>query len=182
MEIIKNDFSLLSLDGSEFEEIEFMSCIFGEHSLSNKKFEDCRFIQCDLHRANLKNTTFNEVYFQDSKLIGLPFDQCSKFLFSISAKNSDFSFSIFNQLKNRKERFERCLFKNCLFEEVDFQECEFHACDFQQASFVECNFQKASFRACENLWLDPRENQLKNAQFEMQQLPGLLQFAGIKIV
>jgi uncharacterized protein YjbI with pentapeptide repeats len=77
-------------------------------------------------------------------------------------------------------------FKNCNLKEVDFTEANladvlFDKCDLNSAIFKNTDLEKADFRSSYNFSIDPEINNIHNAMFSLQGLPGLLQKYNIEI-
>src|SRR6476620_6623664 len=97
----------------EYEACTFNNCNFARADLSNFRFVECSFSDCHVSNAKLGATTLNDVRFINCKLLGLHFEDCSEFLFSVAFENSSLNFSSFygRQLK-------KTIFKNTLLQEV----------------------------------------------------------------
>jgi len=158
----------------EFECCRFNNCNFARAGLSNFRFVECTFTDCDLSNAKLGATTLNDIHFVNCKLLGLHFQDCSEFLFSVAFENSVLNFSSFygRQLK-------KTVFKNTLLQEVDFTDANlagavFEKCDLMKAVFDNTVLEKADFRTAINYSIDPERNKVKKAKFDRLGLTGLL--------
>ncbi len=171
----KIDFTLTPPEKGEYEQCTFINCDLSQADLSDTKFIDCTFSGCNLSLARFKNTTFfQSVQFRDCKMLGLRFDQCSRFGFAIAVEQCNLSSASFYQLKLGK-----IVFKNVQLHEADFTECDlsgavFDHCDLAGATFEQTILEKADFRTAFNFSIDPATNRIKKARFSLAGLPGLL--------
>lgn len=175
------DFTITNLAKDDYENCNFINCNFHNTSLMNVVFRECNFEGCDLSLTNLTNSTINEVSFIDCKMIGIQFEQCNPFLFSVNFNNCNLKLSVFFKIKLKKT-----LFKNCNLQETDFTEADMTAamidnCDLQGAIFYRTNLEKANFSTSYNYSMNPEENRLKKARFSRMGLAGLLNKYGIEI-
>ncbi|HEX8279190.1 MAG TPA: pentapeptide repeat-containing protein, partial [Segetibacter sp.] len=101
----KIDFTKELLPGGEYDNCTFNSCDFSNADLSNISFSECEFAGCNLSMVKLVKTAFKDVKFKDCKLLGLAFDHCSDFLFSVGFDNCILNLSSFFKLKLKKTKF-----------------------------------------------------------------------------
>ncbi len=165
----------------EYEYCRFEYCDFTQVSLANSKFIDCIFSHCNLSLVSLLGTAFRNVKFFDAKLLGLRFDQCNTFGLSLYFENCNLQHTSFYRLKLKKT-----IFKNCQLQETDYSECDlsqasFEGCDLRDASFDQTNLEKADFRKAYHYTINPNQNRLKQAQFSMPEVLGLLSSFDIKV-
>jgi uncharacterized protein YjbI with pentapeptide repeats len=162
----------------------YADCLFEDAILPNSdfsgmRFENCSFIRCDLSSANLTNTAFQEVQFKDCKLLGMPFDRCSAFLFSVAFRNCVLNYSVFFKRKMKQTSFMDCALKECDFSGAELQESSFVGCDLDLSRFDQSNLEKCDFSEARNYDIDPEINKIKGARFASQELHGLLRKYGI---
>lgn len=163
-----------TIEIGNYENCEFIDCNFSDTDLSKFSFLECKFMRCNLSNAMLRDTSLKDVRFEDSKLLGLSFFECNKFLFSVAFEKCNLSFSSFYKLKMKKT-----IFKNCLLQEVDFNETDlssalFDNCDFSNAQFNFTNLEKADLRTSFHYIIDPEQNRIKKTKFSMAGITGLL--------
>src|SRR5215204_3682118 len=79
----KVDFTEKPIKPGEYENCEFINCNFSNTDLSNIVFAECEFTDCNISSAKLNKTTFRDINFKDCKLLGLHFDHCNDFLFTV---------------------------------------------------------------------------------------------------
>ena len=89
--------------------------------------------------------------------------------------------SSFYQIKAKK-----IIFKKCSIQEVDFSESIlsssiFESCDLLSSTFDNTNLENVDFRTSFNYIIDPEKNIIKNANFSVNGLSGLLEKYKIKI-
>jgi len=131
--------------------------------------------------AILGETSFRDVSFKDSKLLGLHFNKCNKFLLFMKYENCILNFSSFYQVNLKKT-----IFKECKLQEVDFVESNltqavFLECDLTKAVFNNTILEGADFRTSFNFSIHPSNNRLKKARFSRENVMGLLDGIGIII-
>ena len=76
--------------------------IFSNTILSNIKFSDCLFDGCNLSLATLFNTAFRDIKFNNCKMLGLHFENCSEAGLSVYFDNCILTHSSFYKLKLKK--------------------------------------------------------------------------------
>ena len=131
--------------------------------------------------AKITNISFKDSKFKDCKLLGLRFDECNKFGFSVEFESCQLNLSTFykQNLKNSK-------FKDSSLREVDFTESNltnviFNKCDLSGAIFKSTLLEKSDFRTSYNYSIDPELNRIKKAKFSLIGVIGLLDKYDIQI-
>ncbi|TRX56203.1 pentapeptide repeat-containing protein [Fulvivirga sp. M361] len=175
------DFTREPLPKGEYEDCIFTKCTLSNADLFGVNFVDCEFIQCNISTANISNTGFRQVLFKECKLLGLRFEHCSDFLFSVNFEDCQLDLSSFY-----KRSMKNAYFKNCSLKEVDFSEANltnarFLNCDLTGTSFDRTQLGKADFRTSYNFTLDPETNVIKGARFSREGIIGLLSKYNIHI-
>ena len=104
-------------------------------------------------------------------MLGLQFNDCNPFGFSVSFLNCNLGHASFF-----KAKLKNTVLKNCHLSETDFTECDltgsvFDNCDLAGAVFDNSNLEKTDFRTSHNYAIDPEINRIKKAKFG---LPGVL--------
>jgi fluoroquinolone resistance protein len=177
----KIDFSLNPLIKGEYENCVFANSSFLNSDLTDILFMECEFENCDLSMAKLLNTTLRDIVFKNCKMLGIRFDSCNEFCFSVKFDNCNLTHSSFYGVKLKKT-----LLRNNRLFEVDFTNCDltnsvFDNCDFTGAVFENTVIEKADFRNSFNFSIDPERNRMKKARFSSSGLSGLLQKYDIEI-
>lgn len=177
----KIDFSEKALAEGDYEGCSFINCNFSNADLARLNFTDCQFTGCNLSLTKLSKTTFNDVAFKDCKLLGLHFDTCNEFLFTVDFDNCNLDMCSFY-----KRKMKNTCFKNSSLQEVDFTEADltgatFHNCNLARAAFENTLLEKADFRSAYNYSIDPEINRVKKARFSTAGIAGLLHKYDIKI-
>lgn len=168
------DFTERALVKGEYENCIFTNCNFSNADLSKFTFIECEFDSCNISMAKLTKTALKGIKFRECKLLGLRFDHCEEFLFSVNFKNCILNLSSFYRLKLKKT-----IFRNCSLQEVDFAEADlnsavFENCDLKGAIFESTLLEKADFRTSYNYSINPELNRVKKAQFSLPGVVGLL--------
>ena len=91
----KIDFTVSPLAKGEYENCTFNSCDFSYTDLSEMKFIDCSFTGCNLSLVKLVKTVFRDTQFVECKMLGLHFDDCSKFGLGFSFEGCSLNYSSF---------------------------------------------------------------------------------------
>ena len=165
----------------EYENCRFVGCNLFQANLSNVVFRECSFEECDVSMANLNNTTLNDVKFKGCKLVGLQFENCKTFLFSVSCEHCVLKLAVFYQTKLKKTLFRNCNLQEVDFTEADLTESVLDNCDLMRATFNYTILEKADLRTSYLYSIDPVINRLKKARFSRQHIDGLLDRFDIKI-
>ncbi|MDO5968196.1 pentapeptide repeat-containing protein [Flavivirga aquimarina] len=177
----RKDFSKDKLDKGDYELCTFSNCNFSNSDLSKIRLTECLFIDCNLSLVNLYQTEIQDVTFKDCKMLGLRFDKCSDFAFSIKVDNCQLNHSSFY-----KKKLPKTVFNKSKLQEVDFTECDlntsiFDNCDLLNAVFKNTNLQNTDLRSSFNFIIDPENNKIKGAKFSLESVKGLLIKYNIKI-
>jgi fluoroquinolone resistance protein len=180
-EFIKADFAEKGLLPGEYDNCRFDNCNFSNTNLSHIGFNECEFNDCNLGMAKLGMTAFKEVRFIGSKLLGLHFEHCDTFLFSVQFEDCILDLASFYKMKLKKR-----VFKNCSLQEVDFTEADlsgsvFSNCNLAKAVFDNTLLEKADFRSSYNYSINPEVNRVKKAKFSIPGVIGLLDKYDIEI-
>lgn len=175
------DFTETAFIADEYENCRFIGCNFYQSDLSNAIFRECSFEECDLSMVNLNNTTLNDVQFKACKMVGLQFDNCKPFLFSVSFEGCMLKLAVFYQTKLKKTPFRNCNLQEVDFTEADLTESMFDNCDLMRAIFSYSILEKADFRSSYHYSIDPVINRIKKAKFSRLHIDGLLDRFDIKI-
>lgn len=177
----KQNYIQEKLTEGEYDNCSFDNCVFTDSDLSNVNFTECEFKDCDLSNVNIKHTVFNDVNFINCKLLGLQFNHCSDFLFSVTFKTSNLNLASFYQVKAKGTRFSVCSLQKVDFTRAELTNSEFDNCDFKDAIFEETQLEKSDFRGSYNYEIDPEINKIKKAKFSMPEVLGLLKKYNIDI-
>lgn len=170
----QTDFTINPLEKGEYENCTFINCNFSETDLSDIHFPECTFTGCNLSMAKTKGTAFADTRFKDCKLLGLHFDQCREFLFSIQVDNCQLDLASFYKMKLKKTLFKNASLRETDFSEADLSSAVFDNCDLAGAVFENTLLEKADFRTAYNYSIDPELNRIKKARFSINGIAGLL--------
>lgn len=163
------------INPGDYESCRFINCILPKSDLSGIRFIECEFENCDFSSSKLYDASFNEVVFKECKLVGLRFEDCNAFFFTIDFLGCNLHLSSFYQMKPKRISFKKCNLKEVDFTEADLKETVFDNCDLDAAIFKNTNLEKTDFRSSYNFLIDPQINNIHHAKFSLQGLPGLLQ-------
>ncbi len=170
----RRDFASISDGSGDFEDCEFHGCDFSEAELAGSCFTDCLFDSCNLSSASLKSASLKNVRFLNCKVLGVDFEKCNPFLFSVSFENCILDFSIFGKLRVRETTFKGCSLREADFRQTDLTGSSFDGCDLRNALFVRTVLEKVDFRTASNFAFAPEANRVKKARFSVPAVFGLL--------
>ncbi len=176
------DFTESKLIVDEYENCRFINCNFYAVSLLNITFRDCVFDSCDFSLSEMKNTTLNDIRFTECKLVGVQFEECNPFLFSVSFKNCVLKLAVFYKTKLKKTTFTNCNLEETDFTETDLTAAKFDNCDLSRAIFRKTILEKADFVSSFHYSIDPETNRITKARFSRSGIAGLLDKYRIEIV
>jgi uncharacterized protein YjbI with pentapeptide repeats len=178
---IKNDFSEHPVKIVDYENCTFINCNFANADLSKVTFVECAFLGCNLSNATLAKTGFREIKFNDCKLLGLQFENCSEFLFTVHFDNCILNLSSFYKVKLKDTIFKRTTLHGVDFTEAVLSHSIFGHCDLAGAKFENTDLQHADFRTSYNYSIDPELNHITKAKFSTEGVIGLLDKYDIEI-
>ena len=168
------------LDSIYFDDCTFIKCDFSKAVFSSCKFAECTFIDCDLSLALLKNCVFNDISFENCKLIGISWSNCEE-PFDVKFDLCNISQNSFHLMDLRQMKFINSLIKDTGFEECNLERAVFDNCDLELSSFIKNNLKKANFVSSKNYLIDPKQNDIENAEFSLPEALSFLSLLPIKI-
>lgn len=177
----KENYTEIPLARGTYEGCRFQHCIFSKANLSAIHFIDCEFEDCDLSLANIKGSSFRDVQFKNCKMLGLHFEDCNDFLFSVGFDHCILNHSTFYNLSMKKSNIKNSSCKETDFSGTDLSASVFDKTDFLHARFDQTNLEKSDFRTAFNYSIDPDRNKVKKAKFSIDGVAGLLEKYGIDI-
>ncbi|EFK58623.1 pentapeptide repeat-containing protein [Sphingobacterium spiritivorum] len=175
------DYTSLALAKGEYDNCTFINCNFAEQDLSGFKFIDCSFKHCNLSLVRLEKTALRDIIFEDSKMIGIRYENCLDFGLAFSFTRCQLHHSSFYGLSLKKIVFKECSLQEIDFSESDLSQAVFENCDLLRANFYHTNLEKADFRSACNYSIDPENNKLKKARFSVSGIAGLLDKYNLQI-
>ena len=175
------DFTSSGLPGGDYENCQFINCDFSNTDLSKINFSECEFLHCNLSLASIVKTGFRDIKFKDSKLLGLHFQDCNEFLFTVDFDNCLLNLSSFYKRKLKKMHFKRSSLQEVDFTEADLTGSVFDNCDLGRATFDHTILEKTDFRTAYNYSINPEINRIKKAKFSSPGIAGLLDKYDIEI-
>lgn len=175
------DFTGQRLNGNEYDACTFVNCNFESADLSGVTFLECKLTGCNLSLAKLKKTALKDVRFTDCKLLGLHFEDCQEFLFSVSFEKCVLNHSSFYGWKLKKTVFRNSSVQEVDFTGADLSEAVFDNCDLLRTAFDNTILEKADFRTAFHYSIDPERNRIRKAKFSLAGIAGLLEKHNIEI-
>jgi fluoroquinolone resistance protein len=168
------DYTAKGLSKGQYEGCSFVNCNLSNVDLSDISLTECTFRGCNLSNVKMLQTSLNDVKFINCKMLGIDYEHCNQFLFTVDFDNCVLNFSSFY-----KRGLKKTSFRNCSLQEVDFIEADltgsvFDKCDLAGAKFENTVLDKVDFRTAFNYTIHPDLNRVKKAQFSLTGLPGLL--------
>lgn len=175
------DYSEKDLRNRKFINCNFLNCNFTKSDLSNNDFTDCSFSDCNFSMAKLSNSGLKNAGFTNCKLIGVSFNECSSFLFSVKFRSCNLDYTSFLKKVMKKTEFIDCSLREADFTEADLTMAVFDKCNLYNAVFFHTLLEKTDFRTAINIILDPERNRIKKARFSAEGALGLLAKYNIEI-
>ena len=169
------------VNNREFEDCVFKNCDFSNSDFSNNTFMDCEFIDCNLSMTQLVGTSLKTVDFRNCKLLGILFNSCNDFLFSVNFQDCVLDYASFANKKMPKTKFNSCSMKEVSFIGTNLTNSVFENCNLDNAIFNDTILAAANFTTAYNYKIDPEFNPMKKARFSTQGIVGLLDKYDIKI-
>ncbi|MBZ0182146.1 MAG: pentapeptide repeat-containing protein [Melioribacteraceae bacterium] len=170
----KINFTETPISKGEYEKCVFKNCNFFKGNLAEFIFIDCEFISCNLSMIEISSAAFNNAQFIDCKILGVHFETCNDFGFSVRFENCILDHSSFLGIKMNKTNFISCKMEEVDFAESDLTNSVFTDCDLKRAMFNRTNLTKADLSTSYNFSIDPEINKIKRAKFSVNNLSGLL--------
>lgn len=164
-----------------YEDCRFTRCNFGNANLSGVTFRECLFEDCDLSLVALRDSSLQDVRFLRSKMLGVSFNDCRKFLFNVGFGQCMLRLGSFTRLDLRDTAFEGCDLQEADFTGANLSGARFGNCDLQRATFFHTNLERADFRSAYGYSIPPESNRLNKARFSLPEVLGLLDAYGIII-
>jgi fluoroquinolone resistance protein len=180
-EFVGIDFTLKAFGPITYENCVFKKCHFLGVDLSQFHFEESEFEQCDLSLAKLNATALRGISFKQCKMMGLHFEDCNDFRFSLSFQSCTLDNSTFYNMKLKGTAFVECRLRECDFSSADLSNSMFFGSDLGNAVFDQTNLSGCDFRETSNLTIDPEKNTIKKAKFHINGVFGLLTKYDIEI-
>lgn len=131
--------------------------------------------------VKLNKTVLNDTRFKDCKLLGVNFEHCSAFTFSVGFDNCLLNLSSFYKLGLKKTVFKSSSLHEVDFTETDLSAAVFDNCDLSRAVFNGTKLEKADLRTATNYSIDPENNRIRKAKFSAGGIAGLLNKYEIEI-
>lgn len=179
--IEKVDYSIEEFAHGEYEDCTFVGCNFSNVDLRGNSFVRCKFKNCNLSLTKVIKTGFSEASFENCKLLGVRFDGCNEFLFSVSFTSCILNLSSFYKLKLQKTKFSECSLHEVDFSDCNLSESVFDHCDLTHAVFRNTILENADLRTSYNYSIDPDGNKIRKAKFSLSGITGLLEKYGIEV-
>jgi fluoroquinolone resistance protein len=168
------DFTEKNLPLGDYENCSFTNCDFSNTNLANINFVDTVFTGCNWSMVKLTNTGLKNCSFIDCKLVGVHFEDCSKFLLEMKFENCILHLASFYKLILKKIVFKNTNMQEVDCTETDFTNAIFENCDLANAVFYNTNLEKADLRTAFNYSISPAQNKIKKAKFSLPSVIGLL--------
>lgn len=168
------NFTGTPLPKGEYANCRFVQCDFSKADLSFFEFSDCVFDHCNLSLVKMTKTACSDVQFIHCKMLGINFENCSEFLFSVAFNTCVLNFSSFYTRNFQKTAFIGCTLLEADFTEADLSQANFSQADLAGAKFENSNLEKTDFRSALNYSINPEINRIRKAKFSLSGIAGLL--------
>lgn len=169
------------INNREFEGCIFKNCDFSNSDFSYNTFTDCEFIDCNLAMTRLSGSSMKNISFKNCKLLGIQFNECEDFLFSVYFVECILDYSSFANKKMPKTKFINSSLKEVTFIGTNLSGSTFDNTDLSGAIFNATELKEVDFLTAYNYTIDPEFNPMRKAKFATQGISGLLEKYDIKI-
>lgn len=171
--------------GNTIEGVTFDECVFIGGTFTKALFEDCRFLQCefrgcDFSVAKFPGTRFRDVRFVSCKLSGVDFLKASPGPIAIFDE-CRLDYAGFSSMDLRGTQFLRCTALETDFAEARMEGVDCAGTDFAGARFSNTDLRGANFLEARNYSIDPQNNKVKKAIFDLPEAINLLRSIGVII-
>lgn len=163
----------LELCRTEFTNCKFVRCKYNGTIFSKCRFENCSFIECDLSLMKPIQSSFVEVYFDNSKCIGINWTTSAKPLI-VNFLHSIVNYSIFFGIDIRNIVMTTCIAKEVDFAEANLTGGTFNHTNLLGSRFLKTNMTKTDFSNAFNYVIDPNLNKLSKTKFSLPEAVSLL--------
>ena len=177
----KQDYTTNLLPKGEYDCCTFINCNFENSEIANITFLECEFIDCNLSNTNITHTKFQDVEFKNCKMVGLEFQNLDEFLRSFSFTECQLDYSTFIETNIDNTKFDNCKLIGVDFTEASAKKVKLLNCNLADAIFSKINLEQTDFYSAHNYTIEPHNNRLTKAIFNINQLEGLLKSTGIII-
>lgn len=180
-EFIGIDFTKTGWELGDYEACQFVDCNLSGLELTETRFIESTFTNCDFSNSKILETAFQDVCLVNCKLLGLLFEVCSSFSFSISFQGCQLDHSSFYQVDLTRSSFKECSLSGVDFTEANLSGIAITSCTLGQATFDRTRLEKANLMGSSDLQIDPEINDIRGAHLSLEALPGLLSKYGLHI-
>lgn len=180
------EFKDLDLGGQEIKDVDFTGCTFTnckffETQLINSSIESTKFNVCDLSLLKIKRCTFSDVYFSESKLMGINWTELGGLTFGAKFKDCIMKDSVFVEMNLRDAKFTNCDLSDADFSDTSLVDSQFDGCDLKGARFNNTDLRGADLSKAINYSINPETNKIKKAKFSFQGALSLLEYLDIEV-
>lgn len=180
LKLEKKSFAGDDLSRKEFFDCQFVECDFSESDMSHTIFEDCTFTRCNLSLVKLNNARLRGIKFVETKLLGLDFAKCDRFILEFECHKSIIKNCSFREMNIQKTKFAGCDILDCDFIESNLVSSDFSEANLRGTTFLKSNLEKCDFSNAYDYIINPNDNKVKKAVFTLPEAMGLLK--GFNIV
>ncbi len=159
----------------------FEDCDFTGVDLRGVRFVACRFIGCDLSNCGVVDAGFQEVELHRCKALGLRWDTCNAFLFSVHGTESQLDYGCWVGVDLSRSQFQGGSMREADFTEVHADGLVMSQVDVTGARWERCMLRGASFADMRGWAMDLRENDVRGMRVDRAALPGLVASWGMEL-
>jgi uncharacterized protein YjbI with pentapeptide repeats len=166
---------------AEYEDCRFIRCIFSAADISHCSFENCSFHECDMSLCKIVQTSFRDTEFKNCKMLGMHFENCKNFRFSVNFTSCILDHSSFYRKKLRSAKIIDSSLIDVDFTETDLSKTRFDNCNLSGAKFEKTNLSESDLRGAINFSIYPEVNILFKTKFSKEGILGLVGHLSILI-
>ncbi len=183
-DVVFEELDLSGMDlccGKTFSSVTFKNCSFNECNLNNCSLEDCTFTNCTLTLTSVKNTKMQGVLFERSKLAGVRFFECNQFALKVNFAESIITGCNFSDMRLKNTNFSKSVIKESDFINTDLSGADFTESALAGSVFNNTNLTGAIFTGASEYSINPVNNTIKKAVFNLPEAISLLDYFKIII-
>jgi uncharacterized protein YjbI with pentapeptide repeats len=165
----------------DIERIQFQDCDLSGQSFFQASLENVVFTRCNLSLVDFRHARLQAVRFVECKLVGIPFLNADPFALEIHFQSCKLISCNFGGMRLRKAAFRDCDLQDCAFIGSDMAEADFSRSMFRGSEFNGTDLRKADFRGAAGYRINPLNNKVRKARFDLPEVLSLLEFLDIEI-
>lgn len=176
-----SDKSVFAEYGLEFQDCRLENIDLTAMDFCMYVFEDCVFDKCNLSLVKFNNARLNGVSFKDCKLMGIDFTQVDKLFLELKFEKCNISQCNFSFLELKGVSFDSSDLTAVDFVDSMLKKASFKNVKFKDVTFHNSDLRESNFTGAQGYFINPYNNNIKKAAFNLPEAVALLQGLGIRL-